>query len=316
MSDIRCPICASDDARHFATAYDIEYFTMADPFSYYRCSACDVLFIHPMLSDQLDKIYPSNYYSFKDSAKESMALRIKRFLDERTFRSLTRQIKGDAISALDVGGGTGWLLDGLKAADPRVAHTAVVDIDPGAAAPARANGHDYHLTTIERLDTGHRFDLILMLNLLEHVPDPTAVLEKAKALLRPGGLIWIKTPNFDSLDARIFKNRSWGGFHAPRHFVLFNKQSLIRRCESVGFKVHDFRYTQGAPFWTVSAINELRRLGLTKVSAEKPSLENRLTSFFQLAFAAFDYVRMPFSNTSQMNIYLTLPTPGDEQSSR
>ncbi|MGA2058701.1 MAG: class I SAM-dependent methyltransferase [Bradyrhizobium sp.] len=306
MIEVRCPICAAQSPSHFATAYDIEYFTTPEPFSFYRCGDCDILFIHPMLSDQLRSIYPSNYYSFKPSEKDSLALKVKRFLDGRTFRSLTKQIKGDAIAALDVGGGSGWLLDGLKAADPRVEYTAVVDIDPGAQAPARASGHEYHLTTIEELKTDRQFDLILMLNLIEHVPDPTAILEKAKALLRPGGLIWIKTPNFDALDARIFKNRSWGGFHTPRHFVLFTRQSLIRRCEAAGFKVQDFRYTQGAPFWTVSAINELRRLGLTDVSSQKPSLANRLTPFFHLAFAAFDFLRMPFSKTSQMSIYLTL----------
>lgn len=307
MSDMHCPICTRRNAEHFTTAHDIEYFTTPEPFSFYRCAECDVLFIHPMLSDQLGKIYPSNYYSFKASNKDSLALKVKRFLDGRTFRSLTGQIRGDALAALDVGGGSGWLLDGLKAAEPRVTYTAVVDIDPGAEAPARANGHEYHLTTIEGLETDRKFDLILMLNLIEHVPDPTAVLEKARTLLKPGGLIWIKTPNFDALDAKLFKNRSWGGFHTPRHFVLFTKESLVRRCEAAGFKVQDCRYTQGAPFWTVSAINELRLLGLANVTAAKPSLEHPLTPFFHLAFAAFDFLRMPFSKTSQMNIYLTLP---------
>jgi 2-polyprenyl-3-methyl-5-hydroxy-6-metoxy-1,4-benzoquinol methylase len=307
MRDKSCPICAKSGAAVFATAHDIEYFTSPDPFRFYRCDECDVLFISPMLSDRLSEIYPPNYYSFKPSEKDSLALKVKRFLDRRTFKSLTGQLSGKTLSALDVGGGSGWLLDGLKKADPRVGYTAVVDIDPGAEAPARANGHEYHLTTIEGLKTDRKFDLILMLNLIEHVPDPLGVLEKAKTLLNPGGLIWIKTPNYDALDAKLFRNRSWGGFHTPRHFVLFTKESVIRHCEAAGFEVLDCKYTQGAPFWTVSAINELRRLGLAEVSAEKPSLENTLTPFFHVAFAALDFLRMPFSKTSQMNVYLTLP---------
>ncbi|MEH2508998.1 2-polyprenyl-3-methyl-5-hydroxy-6-metoxy-1,4-benzoquinol methylase [Nitrobacteraceae bacterium AZCC 1564] len=303
-----CRICARPQTTYYATAQDVEYFTTKDEFTFYRCEDCDVLFLHPMPVDRLSEIYPPNYYSFHVDSGRSIAQRIKQFLDDRAFAALTRDIKGTSLAALDVGGGSGWLLNDLKRADPRVDRTAVVDIDTRAEGIARANGHSYHLTTFERFDTNERFDVILMLNLIEHVPDPVAVLRKAKELLRPGGRIWIKTPNFDALDARIFKNRSWGGFHTPRHFVLFTRDSLVRHCEAAGFTVVHSSYTQGAPFWTVSAINELRKLGLCTVTSSQPSIENPLTPLFHIAFAAFDFLRMPFSKTSQVNIHLTVPS--------
>jgi SAM-dependent methyltransferase len=303
-----CPICAKPRGAYFTTAKDVEYFTSADDFTFYRCNACDVLFLHPMPVDRLGEIYPANYYSFHVDGGRSIAQRIKQFLDDRTFAALTRDIEGRSLSALDVGGGSGWLLNDLKRAEQRVNRTAVVDIDPRAEQIARANGHDYHLTTFERFETNEQFDIILMLNLIEHVADPIAVLRKARELLRPGGRIWIKTPNFDALDARIFKDRSWGGFHTPRHFVLFSRDSLVRHCEATGFRLSRCSYTQGAPFWTVSAINELRRLGLCAVTSERPSIENPLTPLFHIIFAAFDFLRMPFAKTSQVNIHLTLPT--------
>jgi 2-polyprenyl-3-methyl-5-hydroxy-6-metoxy-1,4-benzoquinol methylase len=305
MSAPACPICARSRASFYATAQDIEYFSTPDSFTFYRCPDCDVLFLDPMPSDRLDEIYPANYYSFHVDSERSIAQRIKRYLDERTFAALTRDIKGEDLGALDVGGGSGWLLNDLKRADPRVNRTAVVDIDPRAESIARANGHAYHLTTFEKFETDDSFDIILMLNLIEHVTDPLAVLRKARQLLRPGGRIWIKTPNFDALDARIFRNRSWGGYHTPRHFVLFTKDSLVRHCEAEGFKVAHCSHTQGAPFWTVSMINELRKLGLCKVSAERPSIEHPLTPLFHIGFAALDFLRMPFSRTSQINIHLT-----------
>jgi 2-polyprenyl-3-methyl-5-hydroxy-6-metoxy-1,4-benzoquinol methylase len=199
---------------------------------------------------------------------------IKQFLDDRTFVALTCDVKGPSLTALDVGGGSGWLLNDLKRADPRVNRTTVVDIDPRAEEIARANGHDYHLTTFEQFDTNERFDIIPMLNLIEHVTDPLAVLRKAKELLRPGGRIWIKTPNYDALDACIFKNRSWGGFHTPRHFVLFTRNSLIRHCEAAGFTVAYCSYTQGAPFWTVSAVNERESLALPPL--RQPGLRSKI----------------------------------------
>ena len=304
----RCPICTQVRASHFATAQDIEYFTTPDDFSFYRCADCDVLFLHPMPSDRLSEIYPTNYYSFHVDSERSMARRIKQFLDDRTFAALTRDVEGSSLSALDVGGGSGWLLNDLKRAEPRVNRTAVVDIDPRAEQIARANGHDYHLMTFEQFNTNERFDIILMLNLIEHVADPMAVLRKAKELLRPGGRIWIKTPNYDALDARIFKNRSWGGFHTPRHFVLFTKGSLVRHCVAAGFTVARCSYTQGAPFWTVSVINELRKIGLCTVTSSRPSIENALTPLFHIVFAAADFLRMPFAKTSQVNIHLTVPS--------
>ena len=301
-----CPLCAQPRASYYATAQDIEYFTTSDSFTFYRCDSCDVLFLHPMPSDRLGEIYPNNYYSFHVGSGRSTAQRIKQFLDDRTFAAITRDIKGKNLAALDVGGGSGWLLNDLKRAEPRVNRTTVVDIDPRAEQIARGNGHDYHLTTFEQFNTDERFDIILMLNLIEHVTDPAAVLHKAKELLRPGGRIWIKTPNYDALDARIFKNRSWGGFHTPRHFVLFTKDSLIRHCEAAGFTVAYCAYTQGAPFWTVSVINELRKLGFATVTAAHPSIESPLTPLFHIAFAAFDFLRMPFAKTSQVNIHLTV----------
>ncbi len=67
-----------------------------------------------------------------------------------------------------------------------------------------------------------------MLNLIEHVRRPDEVLAKARSLLTPDGFALIKTPNYDALDARIFRHRSWGGYHAPRHFVLFDRDSFAR----------------------------------------------------------------------------------------
>lgn len=302
-----CPVCAQPRGTHFATAQDIDYFTTYDEFTFYHCGDCDILFLHPMPTNRLGEIYPVNYYSFVPDSAQSIAQRIKNFLDNRAFAALTRDIKGSNLAALDVGGGSGWLLDDLKRADPRVNRTAVVDIDPRAAEIGRKNGHSYHLMTFDGFETDERFDVILMLNLIEHVPNPVAALRKAKELLQPGGRIWIKTPNFDALDARIFKHRSWGGFHTPRHFVLFTKDSLVRICEAVGFTVVRCSYTQGAPFWTVSVINELRKLGLCSVTPSRPSIENPLTPLFHIIFGAFDFMRMPFAKTSQVNIHLTVP---------
>jgi 2-polyprenyl-3-methyl-5-hydroxy-6-metoxy-1,4-benzoquinol methylase len=298
-----CPLCGIGDVVHHATARDIEYFTVDATFDFFRCAACDVVFIDPMPWNRLGEIYPKNYYSFV-SGERSATQRVKEFLDRRFFRKVLNPIPGERLSALDVGGGSGWLLDLVKDAEPRVMDTWVVDIDGAARELAEAAGHTYFEGRIEDLSVTRTFDVVLMLNLIEHVTDPRAVLCKARELLAPGGRIVIKTPNVDALDARLFHNSSWGGFHTPRHFVLFTKPSFARLAEEVGLTVESFSYTQGAPFWSVSMLDVLRRCGLVKVSKERPAIYHPLIPALQATFAAFDMARAPFAKLSQMNFVL------------
>ena len=295
-----CPICEGTNTALYAVAEDIEYFTSAQKFSYSRCNDCAILFVSPMLYDRLNAIYPKNYYSFGPSGPSGLVQKVKQALDRRMFRAVTGQIPGATLAVLDIGGGSGWLLDAVKASDPRVTATQVVDIDPGAKDAAERAGHRYFLGTVEQFESEIKYDLILMLNLIEHVRRPDQVLAKARSLLAPDGLLLIKTPNYDALDARIFRHRSWGGYHAPRHFVLFDRASFARVAKAQGFDVQSFAYAQGAPFWTVSILNELRLLGLVNISRERPSIYHPLAPLLQAVFAGLDILRSPFARLSQM----------------
>jgi 2-polyprenyl-3-methyl-5-hydroxy-6-metoxy-1,4-benzoquinol methylase len=295
-----CPICNGTNTTPHAVAEDIEYFTSAQKFSYDRCNDCAVLFVSPMLYDRLDEIYPKHYYSFVPANATGLVQKIKQALDRRMFRAVTRQIPGRKLAALDIGGGSGWLLDAVKVVDPRVTTTQVVDIDPGAKATAEGSGHRYFLGTVEQFESEEKYDLILMLNLIEHVRRPDQVLTKARSLLAPRGLLLIKTPNYDALDAKTFRHRSWGGYHAPRHFVLFDRDSFVRMAKDQGLQVKSFAYAQGAPFWTVSVLNELRLLGLVKISRERPSIYHPLVPLLQGLFAGLDILRRPLARLSQM----------------
>jgi 2-polyprenyl-3-methyl-5-hydroxy-6-metoxy-1,4-benzoquinol methylase len=298
MSD-PCPLCRSTRASLHAVAQDIEYFTSSQKFHFFRCEACDVLFVSPMLHDRLDEIYPDNYYSFRPG-KAGLVQRAKLALDQRMFGAILRQIPGPSLAVLDVGGGTGWLLGSVMASDPREMVAQIVDIDPLAKGVAEKAGYRYFLGPIEKFETEKKYDLILMLNLIEHVRRPDEVLAKARSMLSRNGSLLIKTPNFMAWDARLFRHRSWGGYHAPRHFVLFNRDSFTRLACAQGLRVASFSYTQGAPFWTASAINELRLAGLVKVSRERPSIYHPLVPLLQLIFAGVDFIRRPFADLSQM----------------
>jgi SAM-dependent methyltransferase len=297
-----CPLCGRAGA-HYATARDIEYFTTDQVFDYHHCAPCDVIYVDPMLEDQLGLIYPANYYSFDASArKKNLVASVKEWLDRRAFRRFLAGVPGGSLALLDIGGGEGWLAGLARAADPRVTRTQIVDIDPAAKARAEAKGHSYFCGTIGDFETEARFDAILMLNLIEHVADPAVVLAEARSLLSPRGRIFIKTPNHRALDARLFRRRNWGGYHCPRHFVLFSRASMTRTLEAAGLCVAGFSFTQGAPFWSVSVLELMRRAGFADVSAARPAIRHPFMPMLQAAGAAFDFARMPFAELSQMTI--------------
>jgi 2-polyprenyl-3-methyl-5-hydroxy-6-metoxy-1,4-benzoquinol methylase len=294
-----CLACGSTDSELWAVAHDIEYATTSDAFDYRRCRACNVLFIDPVPADRLSEIYPSNYYSYA-SPGGSPVHAIKTWLDRRFFRGLLAKLKAPQLRVLDVGGGAGWELRALRESDPRVHATQVVDLDPGAQALALANGHGYFCGRIEDFETSERFDLVVLLNLIEHVRDPEQVMRKVGSLLAPGGLVLVKTPNYDALDARLFRHHDWAGLHCPRHWVLFTKRSFETLARRAGLRIQEASYTQGAPFWTASALGWLAANGAVHVSRDRPVFYHPLFGVLAALFAALDFMRRPFAKTSQM----------------
>lgn len=298
-----CPICNNKNISTWSVAKDYEYFSTDEVFTYYSCNACNAIFIHPVPVEQLKKIYPPNYYSFVNHSK-GIVVRLKEWLDKRFFKKILRQITSPEISVLDVGGGTGWIPDVLKKIDTRIGFTQIVDIDEKAKNLAEQNGHAYFEGIIEDFVTEKRFHLILLLNLIEHVVNPLAVLQKAQSLLAPGGIIVIKTPNTDSWDARLYKKTYWGGLHCPRHWVIFSAKNFSLLLKSTSLRIKKMKYTQGAPFWAFSIIAALHRKKIVRISATKPIIFHWLFAPISAFFAVFDFMRRPFAKTSQLFILL------------
>jgi 2-polyprenyl-3-methyl-5-hydroxy-6-metoxy-1,4-benzoquinol methylase len=283
----------------YATVRDVEYFTSDRPFEYVQCRACRAVSLaHPPVHE-LARIYPPNYYSFRPVEK-SLALRVKDFLDKRLFRWCLAQLPGRPIRVMDVGGGVGYQLDLIRALDSRVTATTVVDLDADAEAIAKGHGHQYFHGRIEDYEPEGRFDLILALNLIEHVANPREVLAKIRDCLTAEGMVLIKTPNIDSLDARLFRHRNWGGFHCPRHWILFDKESLLSAAAAAGLVAVRFNYTQGAPFWAVSCLAAFQRRGWIRLGPERPAYRHWLYKLLIILFAGFDLMRAPLAHPSQM----------------
>jgi SAM-dependent methyltransferase len=99
-------------------------------------------------------------------------------------------------SILDVGCGDGLFFDELK----RFGEVWGVETDPSIVDPF--GPHRARISTVpfdQFYRPGRRFRLILMLDVLEHLPDPVGALGLAGRLLEPGGALLITVPAFRSL---------------------------------------------------------------------------------------------------------------------
>jgi 2-polyprenyl-3-methyl-5-hydroxy-6-metoxy-1,4-benzoquinol methylase len=298
-----CGACASLKTLPYAQVRDVEYFTSDRQFTYILCENCSVVSLSNPPVDQLAVIYPTNYYSFQPADK-NLGLRIKDALDRRLFRRCLNQLPNRPLAVMDVGGGNGHQLTLIRNLDSRVRKTVVVDLDTSAESLARAAGHDYFHGRIEDYQPQTQFDLILALNLIEHVANPLEVLTKLRDCLSDDGMVLIKTPNIDSLDHRLFRHKNWGGFHCPRHWVLFNRESFMAMAAKAGLRANFFAYTQGAPFWAVSILATLQQRKCIHLDASHPAYRHPLYRVLTLFFAMFDFLRRPFAKTSQMFVIL------------
>lgn len=302
-----CPLCSSKKSEPWATATDLEYLTTSEVFQYFKCVDCGCLFIHPVPLEQLSQIYPGNYYSFAGGELSTID-KIKQSLDKSLFKKILSSIPSGDIKVLDIGGGTGWMLDLVRDIDDRVSFTQVVDIDRKAKKLAHEKGHAYFEGPIERFTSKIKFHLVLMFNLIEHVQRPIRVLQKVQNVMAPGGFLLIKTPNIDSLDARLFRHSNWGGYHCPRHWVLFKESSFKHALGNTSLKITFLKYTQGAPFWAQSVMMMLFRRKLIHYTQEQPLVYHPLFPVLASIFAGFDLIRGLFFKTSQMFVLLKNPS--------
>jgi SAM-dependent methyltransferase len=88
--------------------------------------------------------------------------------------------------------------------------------------------------------SGQGFDVITLWHVIEHLPDPTAVLKKLGGLLRPGGVLVLSLPLADSWESGWFASH-WAGYDVPRHQVTFTRKSFSRWIEGCGYRFEEHR---------------------------------------------------------------------------
>jgi 2-polyprenyl-3-methyl-5-hydroxy-6-metoxy-1,4-benzoquinol methylase len=250
-------LCGNPGRLVYEGCRDLEYFVEASA-PFYRCTGCGLVFMHPLpRREDLPGLYPETYNNFARPSNPVSAFLLGRYVAHHAATCRRYLRSGGAV--LEVGCGTGELLTRLRA--DGYSRVRGVDVSPEACAIAKRRGLDVMCGTLEELRTEERFDLIFMSHVIEHVLDPLATVRAATALLAPGGVLHVETPNVGSLDARLW-GRHWGLVHYPRHLHLFERSTIRRLLEQGGLEAVRTSWEINSCGWAISIQGALRRRGL------------------------------------------------------
>lgn len=202
-----------------------------------QCLDCRTVQVHPMpTSADLDAHYQnystSRIYSAKRQKKIANAQRRLRYI--RRFGSGNRFI--------DVGCNLGYA---VHAAQTSGFDARGIDIDRDAINQASDDfGADrFEAMRVEDLAArGDTFDVAYSSEVIEHMPDPRSFAQSLAAILKPGGIAYITTP--DAGHFRVPKTfTDWNEVKPPRHLVYFTKQGLRSLLTDCGFLKVNFKFT-------------------------------------------------------------------------
>jgi len=262
-----CPVCESDrrELLHQGLT-DRVFFCAPGEWSMYECGACASAYLDPrptaesiglaylqyFTHDGVESAAPDGFmqklrqrlangylnYRFGAQTYPASVLGVlvaglmpnKRATIDAGMRNLPIAKAGARL--LDMGCGNGAFLLRARNAGWEVVG---VDFDAKAVEVARAQGLDVRLGGIDNLEPFvEQFDVITMSHVIEHVHHPLEVLRVCYKLLKPGGFLWLETPNIASEGHQLF-GANWRGLEPPRHLVLFTLEAMRETLKKAGF---------------------------------------------------------------------------------
>ncbi len=226
---MRCPSCSGGAVENLGALTGIPgLFDLPDPGSLYHCKTCHLYFRRPFFNtDELSEAYrripathwrtPENRTDHRLAVDAVMALKqLGKILDVGCYRGDFLQLLPERFSKYG--------------------------IEPSEAAASIAEGKGVQICarTLETMDAkAPFFDVITLIDVLEHMPYPFLALSRLAPLLNRGGIVLLSTGNTDALPWRLMRRDYW--YYSTEHVSFFNPRWFRWAARQTGLSLIDMK---------------------------------------------------------------------------
>lgn len=256
-----CQVCGSDNHQ---TLFE------EPPYRVQRCQECSLVFVTPRWDDaSIGQVYDADYWQSDSPKTKGYAdYASEAHLYLKTYRrrmGLVREQVPPGGKVLDVGCAAGYFLRVMRDAGYE---TYGVELSSAIAQHAidELGADRIFVGTLAEAAgapgfAANSFDLITFWDVIEHVPDPQALLRQAASMLKPDGALIIETQNVDSRFASLL-GRRWHHFKHEEHIYHFSPSTMPRLLAQGGFRVAKMTSDYGGKYVSLGFIAErAARLG-------------------------------------------------------
>lgn len=204
-------------------------FIANDCYDYVRCNNCEMVQMEPIPnSSMLDELYNSEEISYNASGSEFSNIVKPIGIIDRIY--ILKSIQTG--KHLDIGSGVGGFLKTMSSNFD----SEGLEVNKIHSSIGINNGLKIHNMYSSQFAPTSKYDIITMLQVIEHLPDPKSVILDVKRLLKPGGLFYVACPNFESISFKLFgeKHRHVSTFG---HLNLFSPKTLSEVICQEGFEL-------------------------------------------------------------------------------
>lgn len=223
MSKRICPLCCRENNRKCFSEKNHDILV---------CKNCGLFFIHPYSNDVHERVSKHDYISLKIIAPEKHYVSSKSYYKKKYLSYIVSECT-NAKSILDVGCGTGALLELLYQENPNIQRVGIELNSQRAEFAKKVANCEIYQVSIEKFTFNGKFDVITMINVLSHISSIDKLLVSIHDLLDPGGKLIFKVSEMvaDVKKDAIF---DWG-IPDHLHFLGINTMQFI--CDKYGYKI-------------------------------------------------------------------------------
>jgi len=211
-------------------------------------------------SDKLPEYYQSEDYISHTDSKRNLFEKVYHLVRRMALKNklnLINSFSSEEKTLLDMGCGTGDFLETAQQNNWQVSGIEP-NSDAREIANRKTNQSVYDTAQLIKFES-NTFDVITLWHVLEHVPNLEEHITIFKKLLKPNGTLVIAVPNYNSFDAKHYK-QFWAAYDVPRHLWHFNQASISKLVSKQTFKVEKVK-----PMWFdafyVSMLSEKYKFG-------------------------------------------------------